>query len=228
MHTLRATLWWVKRSPACLQMVFDLSLSHHRAVQKYQPRNLKLWKLAGWCCEQAEESGQTSAPGGLPGSPSCSLLWEQPQAALSVCWRAGKSWKGWFLQGCTAGCPSQATLKGCHKQDKSFLPVLAYEIWADKNSLGNDCQIRLKANQGRWWVIPPVDKLLNAESIHLLGWATFESWLGEKDPWPYPASQQFFSSRDWSRVLCEAHRVSCAKHHSLPGVIKHVLVLREN
>lgn len=54
----------------------------------------------------------------------------------------------------------------------------------------------------------------------------FESCLGEKDPRPYPASQQFLQAETHHGFCGEAYWVSYAKQHSLPGVIKCVLVLR--
>lgn len=56
----------------------------------------------------------------------------------------------------------------------------------------------------------------------------FKSCLGEKDPGPYPALRQLPQAQS-DHVFCGgARRLSCAKQHSLHGIIKHLLVQRQN
>lgn len=56
----------------------------------------------------------------------------------------------------------------------------------------------------------------------------FESCLGEKDPGLYPDSRQLPQAQS-DHVLCgRARQLSCTKQHSLPGIIKHVFVQRQN
>lgn len=73
-----------------------------------------------------------------PSSLSCSLLRERRQEGwmYPTCLLRGLSRADDGL--CSAvqlGAHLRPMLKGFHKQDESFLPLLAHEIWADKNFL---------------------------------------------------------------------------------------------
>lgn len=126
----------VKGLQPTFRWVCTCKLSHHGAVLKYQPRKPEAVK-ACWADAASRQSSQGKRlhhdDSQSAGSLSCTLHWEQRQAALSICWGTEQSWS---RSGFCRACRVPISGHSCHKWDKSFLPLLVWEIWADKNFLG--------------------------------------------------------------------------------------------